>query len=67
MSHLCFAKINLIEGLYVPIVIHVVLIGNLTQYVNNGKFSNVNHVFNVTNIWIAIYSLQMRKESQPCC
>ena len=41
------------------------LIEDLTQNVNNGKFSNVNHVFNVTYVWIMIHYLQVRKSPSP--
>ena len=32
-----------------PVVIHI-LIGNVTQNANSGKFSNVNNEFNVRNV-----------------
>ena len=41
---------NLIETLYVLVVVYIILIGNLTQIVYNGKFFNVSNEVKVTNV-----------------
>ena len=41
---------NLIVILNVPVVIIVFIIGNLTKNVCNGKVSNANNEFIVTNV-----------------
>ena len=41
---------NLIENLFMPIVILYLLTGDLNQNVYSGKVSNANHGFNVTTV-----------------